>query len=51
MPTYILTLLKNPASDLDEYYSWNIHQTLVDAVFLITNHHLYHCTIAAQAID
>jgi len=51
MPTYILTLLKKPASYLDEYYTWDIHQTLVDAVFPITNHHLYHRTVAVQAID
>jgi hypothetical protein len=54
MPTYILTLLKNPESYLEEYFTWDIHQALVDAISSnpsITNHRPRYRNVTSQAID
>jgi ubiquinone/menaquinone biosynthesis C-methylase UbiE len=51
MPTYILTLLKSTEPYLDEYFSLNIEQTLVEAGFhtpTITSNSPRHRTIIAQ---
>jgi ubiquinone/menaquinone biosynthesis C-methylase UbiE len=51
MPTYILTLLKSTEPYLDEYFSLDIEQVLIEAGFLsptITNNSPRHRTIIAQ---
>jgi ubiquinone/menaquinone biosynthesis C-methylase UbiE len=54
MPPYILTLLKSTEPYLDEYFSFNIEQALVDAGFknpTITPNSPRHRTVVAQMRD
>jgi hypothetical protein len=51
MPPYIPTLLKNTEPCLDEYFTLNIEQTLIDVGFntpTISLNSPRHCTIVAQ---